>query len=417
MRLIAILACCCALAFAQVRAGAAKRTVTPELAKSPVRLQGDGDERAAASVHDELWARCLALKANLTLVLCAVDSVGLSLEEVERIRDSVNERAGEPAEVVVAALDTYSAPNGDEGAEERYRLFVIDRVTEAALEAVHSLRPARLRVGRAVNKDLEAFMTAERPPSVVDPEVVVLTVADDAGRPIATLANWANTPATLSPASTEISADYPGYFYVECERRLGGVALLFNGAAGGVRPPDAANRYRQAERVGRKLAEIAEQASRSAQPAAVDRIEFAEKEIEVPVTNEVFGAGDTIVTVAGMFRLSAARQPILEAALVPGALFPELSVGGVARYKGADFPDAPIEPPLKKLMRAPFRMVMALADDDIGNLIPKAEWDEKAPYLDGVPEGWAGEENAVGPEAAPRVIGALAKLLQTGKGE
>jgi hypothetical protein len=102
---------------------------------------------------------------------------------------------------------------------------------------------------------------------------------------------------------------------------------------------------------------------------------------------------------------------VLEIALVPGELYPELSVGGIERYSGADFPDAPVEPAIKKLMTAEFKMLVGLADDEIGYIIPKVEWDEAAPWLNGAPKAWYGEENSAGPEAAPRIVNALQQLL------
>ncbi len=42
-------------------------------------------------------------------------------------------------------------------------------------------------------------------------------------------------------------------------------------------------------------------------------------------------------------------------------------------------------------------MLIGLADDEIGYIIPKAEWDEKPPYLQNAPKAWYGEENSVGP--------------------
>ena len=87
-------------------------------------------------------------------------------------------------------------------------------------------------------------------------------------------------------------------------------------------------------------------------------------------------------------------------------------MGSVERMSGADFPEAPIEPALKKLMRAPCRMVIGLANDEIGYIIPKAEWDEKPPWLKGAEKRWYGEINSVGPEAAPLVVGALRELIE-----
>ena len=103
-------------------------------------------------------------------------------------------------------------------------------------------------------------------------------------------------------------------------------------------------------------------------------------------------------------------QPVLAVALVPGEMYPELSVGGVERYAGADFPDAPIETPIKPMLHAQFKMLIGLAGDEIGYIIPKAEWDEKAPYLQNARKAWYGEENSVGPDAAARIAAAMQEL-------
>jgi len=159
----------------------------------------------------------------------------------------------------------------------------------------------------------------------------------------------------------------------------------------------------------------------------IDGILFREKTIHIPMDNPGFQAavkagvfagrkepnpdGSTSVPV-GYVRLSSGGAAQLEVALIPGELYPELSVGGVERYAGADFPDAPIEPAIKKQMTAPFRMLFGLADDECGYIIPKAEWDEKAPYLNNNPKAWYGEVNSVGPEAAPRIAQAFRELMK-----
>jgi len=104
---------------------------------------------------------------------------------------------------------------------------------------------------------------------------------------------------------------------------------------------------------------------------------------------------------------------VLEIALIPGELYPELSVGGIQRYEGADFPEAPDEPAVKTLMKAPYRMLFGLCDDEIGYIIPKAEWDNVAPWLQNAPKRWYGEVNSVGPEAGPMITGAIQELLRS----
>jgi hypothetical protein len=118
-------------------------------------------------------------------------------------------------------------------------------------------------------------------------------------------------------------------------------------------------------------------------------------------------------TPVGYVRFDGAAGPVLEIALIPGELYPELSVGGVERYAGADYPDAPIEPAIKEQMRGRTRMLFGLANDEIGYIIPKAEWDDKAPWLQNATKRWYGEINSMGPEAAPMITAAFAELVRS----
>jgi hypothetical protein len=184
--------------------------------------------------------------------------------------------------------------------------------------------------------------------------------------------------------------------------------------------------FEKAEYIGKRVATLAAEAVGKASPETIDSILFREKVIEIPMANPGFqmaakagvfrgrkqptAAGAT-VTPVGYVRLARANDPQLEIALIPGELYPELSVGGVERYPEADFPDAPVETAVKPQMKAPFRMLFGLANDEIGYIIPRLEWDEKAPYLNKAPKKWYGEVNSVGPDAAGRIVKAFQELL------
>jgi hypothetical protein len=432
---------------AEVRAGAAKRIVTPDLKKhAPVYLAGFGHNRLATAIHDDLYARCLALQTGPAelppLVLCGVDSIGLFREDVERIRAAVREKLGRAAGVVVASLHDHQAPDAmglwgpnpsTSGLNEDYNRFVVAQTAAAAVEALEALRPAVLKLAKTHPGELDSFIHDNRPPDVHDSEVIALSAAGVDGRPIATLVNWANHPETLGSKNTEITADYPAALYRRLEQRRGGVAVFFNGAVGGMQSPLGArlagladNSFEKAERIGTRVADIAADALEHAPEAAVNGLVFTEKLITIPVENAGFDLaakadlyrgrkptvdGRTTVPV-GLVRLLNRRNAVLEIALVPGELYPELSVGGIEKYDGADFPDAPREPAIKEMMRAPYRMLFGLAGDEIGYIIPKLEWDATAPWLQNAPKRWYGEVNSVGPEAAPRITQALRELLE-----
>jgi hypothetical protein len=97
---------------------------------------------------------------------------------------------------------------------------------------------------------------------------------------------------------------------------------------------------------------------------------------------------------------------------VPGEIYPEIINGGIEHPEGADFDLEPVEvPPLRELMPGRLKFVFGLANDELGYLIPKSEWDVEPPRLYGS-KGVYGEINSCGPNAAPLVYGALAELCR-----
>lgn len=430
--------------FAEMRAGAAKRVVTPDLVKhGPVYMAGFDNNRRATAIHDDLYARCIALQpGDKPLVICGVDSIGLFWDDVVRIRESVKGKLGRSAEVIVAALHDHEAvdtmglwgPNeATSGINEEYNSFVIERTAEAAVAAISDLRPAAIRLAKTHPPELDTFIHDNRPPEVHDAELILLEADAADGKTIATLINWANHPETLGSSNTQITADYPAAVYKRLEERRGGVAVFINGAVGGMQSPLGAkvgdtpnNSFEKAERIGQRVADIGADALAAAKPVRITSAEFQERMVKIPLENPGFDAaskaniyhgrkpaldGQTIVPV-GLARLMDGAKPMLEIALVPGELYPELSVGGIQTYYGADFPDAPPEPAVKNMLTAPYRMLFGLADDEIGYIIPKSEWDNHPPWLKNAPKRWYGEVNSVGPEAAPIIAAALKEMAK-----
>ena len=104
-------------------------------------------------------------------------------------------------------------------------------------------------------------------------------------------------------------------------------------------------------------------------------------------------------------------------ALVPGELYPEIAVGGVESPAGADFPGDPLErPPLRELLARASRPggltgIVGLANDEVGYIVPRTQWDRRAPFTYGLARAPYGEVNSLGPDAAPAIHGALAEVI------
>ena len=74
-------------------------------------------------------------------------------------------------------------------------------------------------------------------------------------------------------------------------------------------------------------------------------------------------------------------------------------------------------PPLRPQMRGTVNLVANLANDEIGYIIPKRQWDQKRPFAYGRDESQYGEMNSCGSEVAPIVIEALARRVREASGD
>jgi len=451
-RLVPLIVLLAVPTFAQFRAGAAARNITPDLGSAKAYIAGFGQNRAATGVHDDLHARCLALAAAQAppVVLCGVDSIGLFYDDVAAIRQAVEQGHKSAVHVIVAVTHSHETPDtmglwgpqiGISGLNDDYKFSLVLFRSAAALAALAGMQPATLRLARASSPRLREFYADSRPPVVLDDEIITLA-ADHAQtrKPIAILANWASHPEALGSQNTLLTADWCHYFYSEIEAQTGATPIFVNGAIGGMMSPLGAaitdpatgqpapkDTFRFAEIVGREAAQHALRALAAAEAVSPDALLYRERMAAIPVTNRNFlmaaaanlfkgrkpmTAEQGTTAPVGYLRLSLAGEPLLEAASIPGELYPELSVGPIVRDPAADFPGAPSEPIIKRdLLKAPFRMVFGLANDEVGYIIPKAQWDEKPPYTFGAAKPWYGEINAPGPDTAPAILRTLSELV------
>lgn len=101
-------------------------------------------------------------------------------------------------------------------------------------------------------------------------------------------------------------------------------------------------------------------------------------------------------------------------ACVPGEIYPELVNGGVEKPVGADFRDGDANVrSLRHFMTGSPKFVFGLANDEIGYILPKSQWDEKPPYAYGATGRPYGEINSVGPDVAPVIMGALEAMCDS----
>jgi hypothetical protein len=460
---------------AGLRAGAAKATITPDVKAGKVYLAGFGNNRLATGVHDDLYVRCLALEAGQeTIVMCSADLIGLFYDDVQKIREKVKKQVPEVTHVLVASTHDHEGPDTlglygptpfQTGMDEEYMEWLQERIATTAVEAIHSAQDACLRLARDDHPLLAMLQWDSRPPYVKDPYLFVMRLTRRAtGQPIANLVNWSDHPETLGGKNTEITADYPHWLCQYLEQHLGGTAIFFNGSIGGLlttlgdgvalQDPDTGevardHTWRKAELFGGTIGALAVRALETGEDFEVESLAVHKAVVFAPLHNDRFrvaeasgvfrgrkplytngkvdpsvveeespaygkrkyATGKDTQTEVNYIALVSRGRIIGEIATIPGEIYPELVNGSIARYPGADFPDAPFEPTLREHLKSKYQFIFGLANDELGYIIPKAEWDDLPPWLKNKKDRWYGEINSCGPDIADAVIRALVALI------
>lgn len=422
--------------------------ITPALGTKPVYLAGFGHDRSATGVHDDLWARAMAVSdGRQQLAIVSVDLIGVFQKDVAKARELL-ERKVPGAQLVVSSTHNHEGPDTmglwgsgrfSSGVDPHYLESVRLAIADVAAEALSRLQPARLVLAKAPTPGL---IEDGRLPRVIDDTLVAMQVVAEGGATLGTLVNWSSHPEALGRSNTLVSSDFPHFLRTRMEQRLGGSCVFVVGSIGGLMTPlglkltgpdgreVAQDSFELAQAVGERAADIALTALRAGRASASAALEHRRATLFVPLENRLFRLatflgvldrevyshgqratalfGDDLMTEIGYLRLGDA-----EVLLVPAEIYPELVLGGIQQPQdpGADFPGAPPERALFSLLRSEHKLVFGLAGDEIGYVIPRSQWDAKKPFAYGRAEDQYGEINSVGPAAAARLVEAFEALL------
>lgn len=201
--------------------------------------------------------------------------------------------------------------------------------------------------------------------------------------------------------------------------------------------------FEKTELYGLRLAEVADRALAAAVPVSLTPLAVHSRSFFVPLDNKVYQVGRQLgvltrpaylwtkdVYEAKLADAEENAKPLcmkteiawlrlgeLDVAAIPGEIYPELVLDKVQDPPdpGADFPTAPMEPAIYKQLTGKHRMLIGLANDEIGYIIPKRQWDEKPPFCYGRKKSQYGEVNSVGPETAPILCRVFKELVEAGR--
>lgn len=447
-----------------LKAGFAKVNISPDmsLGAPPVYIAGFSQNRTATRIHDDLWAiACVLDDGTSRIGLVALDAIGFFQDDVARVRGRLQPEL-KLDYAIICSTHNHSTPDlmglwGPDilhtGVNKAYREKVIESCAGALAQAVAALQPARVAF-HEIRTEPVGLLTDTRKPDVYDCDLRVMHfLKAGTSETLGSIVNWGNHPETPWSKNTEVTSDFCGYLRdalekgVEMEGRryadgLGGTHLYINGAVGGlmsttpsvtVRDPFTGRDYQQpchekARALGHQLfSRIMPELSKT--NAAFSEhlpISVRARTLNVPLANNGYllagflGLIDRGYVKWRTLRTEVALLTFGEASLacVPGEIYPEIVNGGVETPDGADFAIQPVEvPPIRELMPGKIKFICGLANDEIGYILPKSQWDEKPPYTYGAKHRLYGEVNSVGPEAGPIIHQALRQLAASAKPE
>jgi hypothetical protein len=107
----------------------------------------------------------------------------------------------------------------------------------------------------------------------------------------------------------------------------------------------------------------------------------------------------------------------LHIACIPGELYPELVYGKHQEPVEAnvDYPKAELEKSVSQILPSEKWLLFGLANDEIGYIIPKRQWDESGPFAFHGRKQY-GEINSCGPDVAPIIMRALENRVREAQG-
>jgi hypothetical protein len=441
-------------AAADLEAGFADADITPALGDKPVYMAGFGHNRAATKVHDHLFARAVVLRHDgHKVALVAVDVVGFFNPNVLRVRDALKGFDY----VLVSSTHNHEGPDTlglwgpnpfQSGVNKDYLKEIEGKIVKTVGAADAAAKPVEAVLGTARAPEL---LHDAREPYVKHDELTAIRFRDRDGKSAGIVVQWNCHPETLGSKNTELSADFVGYTVKHLADKHRCPVVYLTGTVGGlmtsmhVEVKDAAGKvlpedtFEKTERYGVLVGELADKALDAAKPVKLTPIEARSKAVFLPLDNKLYQLGRKVGVLdraaflwdgdpykAEPAEASESKKPLclktevgwlrlgeLEAAAIPGEIYPELVLDKVQDPvdPGADFPEAPIEPAIYKQMRGPHRILIGLANDEVGYVIPKRQWDEKPPYCYGRKKAQYGEENSVGPETAPILCRAFKELV------
>ena len=429
-----------------------------------VWMAGFQNNRPAQGIKDELMAIAAVIDDGKTRIgIISADTIGLMRKFVLSVREDL------PAEwgidyLMIHATHNHEGPDTQglwgpslfkSGINDEYMDQLKQNFLNALNIAIDNLEPAQMSLALIPTNPLTPIKD-KRKPIVIDDDIraVLFSRSDDSI--IGSLINFGIHVELTWDKNLELTSDVAGYLrkgisdgiYYDnqlVKPGLGGITLWLTGNIGGLMtsgPTDpiydtfmketiTKPSHAKARAYGYSLADSVIDAFHAGnfEPSPEPKLTVRSLELELGIENFMLSLS-TILGIIDSNPKFNLKPPFIhylsEVAFIelgdatitgiPGELYPEIAVGGIENPQGADYSIAPQEVPyLRSQLPGKLNLMVNLANDAIGYIIPKSEWDEKAPWIFEENEETYGEVVSLGPNTAPIIHQNIIKLIEDSK--
>ena len=389
-----------------MKIGYAQDTITPFLDK-PVFLAGFGNNRRATTIHDDLYARALAIQDDKnTLVLVALDLIGFFRPDVLQVIEKVHHP---DVQIVIASTHTHHGPDtmglwGPDdktcGVDLEYMRNIKQKIVDVIHASLSRLEPAS---AKWTSTHVPGLVKNARNPDILDNELTLLQFTTEDGKALTTLFNFPCHPEVLWDQNPNITSDYVHYLREEVEKQTSAPCIFFSGALGGMMTPDVKDHsFEEAEFMGKKLADEGLKALSAVDSQKLEAVSVKKKVVKAKLTNILYKIAfrrkllpDTrdkkgyLSTEVNLFKIGG-----MWLATVPGEMLPKLGLQLKVWMKEAG---------------AQVTGVIGLANDELGYILPTEDF--KYPWNPVKPGAHYEETNSIGKGIAVSVMEGIKSLL------
>ena len=404
-----------------------------------VWMAGFQNKRAAQRVNDDLMVVTAVIDDGQTRIgIISADTIGLMRKFVLSIREDVPSEWGLDY-IMVHATHNHEGPDTQglwgpsflkSGVDDLYMEKLKKDFLSTLKMAIDNLEPAEMSLALIPTNPLTPIKD-KRKPIVIDDDIRAILFNRPDGSIIGSLINFGIHVELTWDKNLELTADVAGYlrrgisegiYYDDQLIRagLGGTTLWLTGNIGGLMtsgPTDpiydpvlkkmlTKPSHAKARAYGYSLASSIIEAYHSGdfEQSPKPAITVDTTEIELGIENFMLSLGTLLGVIDTDLKFSL-MPPFIR--YLSEVAFIQL---------GADYVMAPQEVPhLRSQFPDKLNLMVNLANDSIGYIIPKSEWDEDAPWIYGENKETYGEIVSLGPNTAPIIHENLVKLIEESK--